>query len=66
GARWFLPASPWQLVVRRVVLRAARLPVIDRIVPATLAGKASTLIMDLNRVGGWQLADPQRNQEGMR
>jgi 2-polyprenyl-6-methoxyphenol hydroxylase-like FAD-dependent oxidoreductase len=64
GARWFLPASLWQLWVRRAVLRAARLPVIDRIVPATLAGKASTLISDLNRARAWQPAGPQ--QEGTR
>ena len=39
GARWFLPAWTWQLLVRRVGLRAARLPFIDRVTPTTLAGK---------------------------
>ena len=64
SARWFLPARSWQLCVRRAVLRAARPPVIDRIVPATLAGKASTLISDLNRAHTWQPASTQ--QEGTR
>jgi 2-polyprenyl-6-methoxyphenol hydroxylase-like FAD-dependent oxidoreductase len=45
GTRWFLPSAAWQLVVRRVVLRAARLPLVDRLIPAALVGKSSTLIV---------------------
>ena len=64
GARWFLPASTWQLLVRRVVLRAARLPFIDRSIPATLAGKSSALIVDLHRAGARRLAETQREGIG--
>ena len=62
GARWFLPASTWQLLVRRVVLRAARLPFIDRLIPATLVGKSSALIVDLHRAGTRRLAETQREE----
>ncbi|QHC22872.1 hypothetical protein [Streptomyces sp. GS7] len=43
AARWFVPHSARQLHVRRAVLRATSLPVIDRYVGKTLAGKPSTL-----------------------
>jgi 2-polyprenyl-6-methoxyphenol hydroxylase-like FAD-dependent oxidoreductase len=66
AARWFLPASAWQLRVRRMMLRAARLPFVDRVVPAALAGKSSALITDLNRTGTRQLADTQRSGEQTR
>jgi len=64
GTRWFLPASTWQLLVRRVVLRAARLPFIDRVISETLAGKSSALIVDLHRAGTRWRAEAQR--EGIR
>jgi 2-polyprenyl-6-methoxyphenol hydroxylase-like FAD-dependent oxidoreductase len=64
AARWFLPASAWQLLVRHVALRAARLPFFDRVIPTTLAGKSSTLIVDLHRAGARRRAETQR--EGIR
>ncbi|MBP2471592.1 2-polyprenyl-6-methoxyphenol hydroxylase-like FAD-dependent oxidoreductase [Crossiella equi] len=39
GARWFLPASPAQLRVRRLALHAARLPLVNRLVARNLVGK---------------------------
>lgn len=64
GARWFLPASRWQLLVRHIVLHAARLPPFDRVIPATLVGKSSALIVDLHRADARRLAEIQR--EGIR
>ncbi|MER6791881.1 FAD-dependent monooxygenase, partial [Amycolatopsis mediterranei] len=49
SARWFLPATPFQLVVRRTVLRLARLPLLDRYVATVLAGKPTALVADLRR-----------------
>ncbi|MEU4248431.1 FAD-dependent oxidoreductase [Amycolatopsis sp. NPDC026612] len=49
SARWFLPASPFQLVVRRTVLRLSRLPLLDRYVATVLAGKPTALVADLRR-----------------
>ncbi|GAB3878106.1 hypothetical protein GCM10029964_028280 [Kibdelosporangium lantanae] len=49
GARWFLPASPFQLRVRRAALRAARLPVVNRYVAGVLAGKSTGLIANLRQ-----------------
>jgi hypothetical protein len=49
-----------------MMLRAARLPFVDRVVPAALAGKSSALITDLNRTGTRQLADTQRSGEQTR
>nr|WP_042186773.1 FAD-dependent monooxygenase [Kibdelosporangium sp. MJ126-NF4]CEL17545.1 FAD-dependent oxidoreductase [Kibdelosporangium sp. MJ126-NF4]CTQ91229.1 FAD-dependent oxidoreductase [Kibdelosporangium sp. MJ126-NF4] len=45
GARWFLPRSAFQLWLRRVVLRLARLPVLDRWVATVLVGKSTPLIV---------------------
>jgi len=39
AARWFLPTSRSQLRARRAILRLARLPVIDRLMATSLAGK---------------------------
>lgn len=47
GARWFLPATPGQLRVRRAALRLARLPLLDKLVAATVAGKSTALITHL-------------------
>ncbi|HZE39164.1 MAG TPA: FAD-dependent monooxygenase [Stackebrandtia sp.] len=52
AARWFLPASPAQLRIRRATLRAARLPIVDRIVSKTLAGKPITLVKHLDEIRG--------------
>ncbi len=64
GARWFLPASKTQLLMRRVVLWGARLPFVDRLIPAKLVGKSSTLIVDLHREGAPRHAGIRR--EGVR
>lgn len=64
GARWFLPASTRQLFLRRMVLRAARLPFIDRVISEALAGKSSALIVDLHRAGTRRLAAVEK--EGYR
>ncbi|GAA0597208.1 FAD-dependent oxidoreductase [Kribbella sandramycini] len=48
AARWFLPASRTQLLVRRLMLRTLKLPVLRRRIPAALAGKSTTLIRDLS------------------
>ncbi|MFE0812767.1 FAD-dependent monooxygenase [Streptomyces sp. NPDC058794] len=47
AACWFLPASQFQLRLRRTALRLARLPVVDRYVAGALAGKSSALIRNL-------------------
>ncbi|GAA3045842.1 FAD-dependent monooxygenase [Actinokineospora globicatena] len=47
GARWFLPRSRWELVVRRQALRLADLPVLSRVAAARITGKPTTLIADL-------------------
>ncbi|MGH3757380.1 FAD-dependent monooxygenase [Actinophytocola sp.] len=47
GARWFLPATPGQRRIRRAALRMARLPVLDRLVAAIVAGKSTALIRNL-------------------
>jgi 2-polyprenyl-6-methoxyphenol hydroxylase-like FAD-dependent oxidoreductase len=49
SSRWFLPASPVQLAVRRSVLRLARLPLLDRYVATVLAGKPTALVTELRR-----------------
>ncbi|GGV06709.1 FAD-dependent oxidoreductase [Actinomadura cremea] len=48
AARWFLPASPFQLRMRRAALRLARVPVFDRYVAAVLAGKSTALIRNMS------------------
>ena len=47
GARWFLPASPLQLRIRRAALRAGRLPVVNKYVAGVLVGKSTGLIANL-------------------
>jgi 2-polyprenyl-6-methoxyphenol hydroxylase-like FAD-dependent oxidoreductase len=64
AARWFLPDSMWQLRARRVLLHAARLPLMDRLIPAKLAGKPSPLIADLHRASARRRIETQR--EGIR
>ncbi|MGW7536943.1 FAD-dependent monooxygenase [Amycolatopsis sp. NPDC054798] len=44
GARWFLPSSKPQLSLRRLALKLARLPGIDRFVAGSLTGKSTALI----------------------
>lgn len=47
AARWFLPASKMQLRVRRAALLLARVPLVDRYVATTLAGKSTAVIKEL-------------------
>lgn len=44
GARWFLPATTARLRARRVAMRLARLPWIDRRIAVSLVGKPTALI----------------------
>ncbi|MFE3176167.1 FAD-dependent monooxygenase [Amycolatopsis sp. NPDC059090] len=48
GARWFLPNSKPQLQLRRLALKLARLPGIDRFVAGSLTGKSTALITNLH------------------
>lgn len=48
GARWFLPDSKPQLYLRRLALKLARLPGIDRVVAGSLTGKSTALITNLH------------------
>ncbi|HWD83730.1 MAG TPA: FAD-dependent monooxygenase [Kribbella sp.] len=45
-ARWFLPQSRVELVARRLLLRMLRMPGLRTLLPATLAGKPTTLIRE--------------------
>ncbi len=47
GARWFLPASAWDLRVRRAALHMMRLPGLGRVGAALVTGKSSALITNL-------------------
>ncbi|MEV6647867.1 FAD-dependent oxidoreductase [Amycolatopsis sp. NPDC051371] len=49
SARWFLPANPTQLRIRRTALHLARVPVLDRYVAGVLAGKPTAVITNLHR-----------------
>ncbi|MCS7475248.1 FAD-dependent monooxygenase [Umezawaea endophytica] len=44
GARWFLPASAVELVVRRAALRLTRFPAVSRWVAATIVGKSTDVV----------------------
>lgn len=44
GARWFLPSTTARLRARRVAMRLARLPWIDRRIAVSLVGKPTALI----------------------
>lgn len=46
GARWFLPATRTRLRARRVALRPARLPWVDRRIATSLVGKPTALVGD--------------------
>ncbi|MCG3751808.1 FAD-dependent monooxygenase [Amycolatopsis sp. Poz14] len=48
GARWFLPDNKPQLYLRRLALKLARLPGIDRVVAGSLTGKSTALITNLH------------------
>ncbi|MFD9962326.1 FAD-dependent oxidoreductase [Amycolatopsis sp. NPDC058986] len=50
-ARWFVPASRLSLHVRRLAMRASRLPGLDRLVTAAVAGKPTELINRLRDSG---------------
>ncbi|GAB3408268.1 Rossmann-fold NAD(P)-binding domain-containing protein [Flindersiella endophytica] len=47
GARWFLPESRRQLLVRRAALRVAGLPGLNRYVTGAVLGKSTALIDEL-------------------
>ncbi|AXB41434.1 FAD-dependent monooxygenase [Amycolatopsis albispora] len=47
AARWFLPDSAWQLPVRRAALRTTHVPLLNRLIAASVAGKPTTLIRNL-------------------
>jgi 2-polyprenyl-6-methoxyphenol hydroxylase-like FAD-dependent oxidoreductase len=51
GTRWFLPATPGQLRIRRAALALARLPIVDRYVASALVGKSSAVITNLRAAG---------------
>ncbi|MBN6038533.1 FAD-dependent monooxygenase [Amycolatopsis sp. 195334CR] len=47
AARWFLPGSAWQLPLRRAALRTTHVPVLNRLIAASVAGKPTPLIRNL-------------------
>ncbi|WP_414945345.1 FAD-dependent oxidoreductase [Amycolatopsis sp. cmx-11-32] len=49
GARWFLPANRLVLQARRVFLRLARLPGLERPLAAAVTGKSTALVTNLKR-----------------
>ncbi|KZB86951.1 FAD-dependent oxidoreductase [Amycolatopsis regifaucium] len=49
GARWFLPANRFLLQARRVLLRVARLPGLERPLAAAVTGKSTALVTNLRR-----------------
>jgi 2-polyprenyl-6-methoxyphenol hydroxylase-like FAD-dependent oxidoreductase len=51
AARWFLPASPTQLRVRRIAMKLAQVPGIDRMLAAVVAGKSTAIIAELHATG---------------
>lgn len=54
AANWFIPQSRTQLWVRRASLRLAGLPVVDRVLAKSLAGKSVGVVENLNRAAGPQ------------
>ena len=46
AARWFLPASQRQVLLRRAALKLARLPGLDRVVTTAIAGKPTKILAD--------------------
>ncbi|WP_409491217.1 FAD-dependent oxidoreductase [Amycolatopsis sp. cmx-11-12] len=49
GARWFLPANRFLLQARRVFLRVARLPGLERPLAAAVTGKSTALVTNLKQ-----------------
>ncbi len=49
GARWFLPANRFLLQARRVFLRAARLPGLERTLATAITGKSTALVTNLKQ-----------------
>jgi 2-polyprenyl-6-methoxyphenol hydroxylase-like FAD-dependent oxidoreductase len=47
AARWFLPASQGQVLLRRAVLKLARLPGLDRAVTSSITGKPTKVVAQL-------------------
>jgi hypothetical protein len=46
-ARWFLPASRGQVLLRRAALKLARLPGLDRVVTSSITGKPTKVVAQL-------------------
>ncbi|EMD26376.1 FAD-dependent monooxygenase [Amycolatopsis azurea] len=53
GARWFLPANRLLLQARRVFLRVARLPGLERTLAAAVTGKSTALVTNLRHGASW-------------
>ncbi|OXM42640.1 FAD-dependent monooxygenase [Amycolatopsis alba] len=49
GARWFLPANRLLLQARRVLLRAARLPGLEKTLATAVTGKSTALVTNLRQ-----------------
>ncbi len=49
GARWFLPANRFLLQARRVFLRVARLPGLERTLATAVTGKSTALVTNLKQ-----------------
>jgi 2-polyprenyl-6-methoxyphenol hydroxylase-like FAD-dependent oxidoreductase len=47
AARWFLPASQGQVLLRRAALALARLPGLDRVVTSSITGKPTKVVAEL-------------------
>ncbi|WP_046470999.1 FAD-dependent monooxygenase [Allosalinactinospora lopnorensis] len=60
GVRWFLPDSRMRLRVRRIAMKLARVPGVDRYVASALAGKPTAIIreLDATRRGPERAAGP--------
>ncbi len=51
AARWVLPSSEWQLLLRRAMLRATRLPLVDTLVATVMVGGSGNRIDDSRTAG---------------
>ncbi len=49
GAEWFLPSSSTRLAARRIMLKLAGLPYLDRVIGTALAGKPKATIEQVRR-----------------
>jgi deazaflavin-dependent oxidoreductase (nitroreductase family) len=63
AARWFLPRTRTQLLVRRAALTLARIPVVTRYVTGAVTGKAANLVRP-NQRGATSMAITDRKPTG--